>query len=369
MRRLLGRWLLAACLIAAFTRLALAHDGPYVLRGAQGWESVTVEDSAEGARRRVVPLPAQATITVAAIGVLPAFEVPLREAAAPVPDVLPRSKAPIFVVADTHGEYEILATHLRQHRVVDASLAWKFGRGRLVVLGDVFDRGPHHTEILWLLYKLEAEAAKAGGGVHFVLGNHETMVMQGDLRYLHPKYVETARVLGVESYSELFGPRSLLGQWLRSRATLLKLDDQLFLHAGVSRALVDSGMSLADINSGVRAVLSGAILTNETERQRAEMLMGPLGPLWYRGYFAEQRAFPTASVQDVDRVLDVFGVRRILVGHTIVPAITALYDGKVIAVQVYPRRDESGRTSFESLLIRAGKTWRAPVEGRLEPLR
>ena len=64
------------------------------------------------------------------------------------------------------------------------------------MLGDVFDRGPNHLEILWLLYQLEAEAARAGGGVHLVLGNHEAMVLNGDLRYLNAKYADTARVLG-----------------------------------------------------------------------------------------------------------------------------------------------------------------------------
>jgi hypothetical protein len=364
--RLAGR---AAWLIAGLASLAFAHDGPYILRGEQGWESVSVEDSAEGARRRAEPVATRGSVSVAAVGAVPSFDVTLRAESRPVPDsIKSAAKAPLFVVADTHGEYEILVAQLRKHGLVDAKLAWKYGRGRLVVLGDAFDRGPHHTEILWLLYKLEGEAARAGGGVHFVLGNHETMVMSGDLRYLHPKYLETTRVLGLASYSELFGPSTLLGQWLRSRATVLRIDDQLFLHAGISRALADSGMTLADINAAVRAILSGTAPANEVERQRAELLMGSLGPLWYRGYFPEQRSFPTASPQDVDRALEAFGVRRIFIGHTIVPAITALYGGRVIAVQVYPRRDEAGRASFESLLIRNGELWRAPLEGESERL-
>jgi hypothetical protein len=66
--------------------------------------------------------------------------------------VTTRAKAPLFVVADTHGEYEIFADMLIKHRVVDGKLHWSFGRGYLVILGDVFDRGAHHTEILWLIY-------------------------------------------------------------------------------------------------------------------------------------------------------------------------------------------------------------------------
>jgi hypothetical protein len=304
-----------------------------------------------------------------AVGDAPAFTVRLRGAASSAAEEInPSPRTPLFVVADTHGEYELLVAQLRRHGVVDGKLAWAFGRGRLVVLGDVFDRGAHHTEILWLLYKLEAEAQEAGGGAHLLLGNHEVMVMGGDLRYLHPKYVETTQVLGASSYSELFGAETLLGQWLRTRPVMLKIRDQLFLHAGVSRALADSGMSLHDINAAMRSLISGGAPADDTGRRRADLLMGTLGPLWYRGYFADQTSFPTASAADVDRALAVFGVRRILIGHTIVPTITALYGGKVIAVQVYPRRDETGRGSFESLLVKSGQSWRADVNGDLRRL-
>jgi hypothetical protein len=342
--------------------VAGAADGPYVFRdGADAWQAV----SADGA----VPLARGASITVAAVGDLPAFEVKLRAPAQPPPDELrvPKS-APLFVVADTHGEFEILAAMLRKHGVIDQRLAWKFGRGRLVLLGDVFDRGPNHTEILWLVYQLEAEARRAGGGVHLVLGNHESMVLMGDLRYLNPKYVQTTAELGVGSYSQLFDSRSVLGQWLRSLPTLLKINDLLFLHAGISPALVDSGMSLAEINAGVRGVLSGATPETDTQRERFSLLMGSSGPLWYRGYFAEQTSFPTASAEDVGRALEAFGVHRILIGHTIVPSVTPLYAGKVIAVQVYPRRSESGQANFESLLIKKGEFWRAKLDGSVERL-
>ena len=86
----------------------------------------------------------------------------LRPPAEPTADVVTvAAEQPIFIVADTHGEFEILAEMLQKHGVLDETLRWKFGRGHLVVLGDVFDRGPHQTEILWLLYELEAQARKA----------------------------------------------------------------------------------------------------------------------------------------------------------------------------------------------------------------
>ncbi|HEY6124668.1 MAG TPA: metallophosphoesterase [Steroidobacteraceae bacterium] len=349
---------------------APASDGPYVFRdGTDAWRAVSVVQEGEQDKKSVTPLAKGASITVGAVGAVPAFRVKLRAPAQPPPDeiVIPKA-SPLFVVADTHGEYEILVSMLQKQGIVGQKLEWKFARGHLVLLGDVFDRGPNHTEILWLVYQLEAEARRAGGGVHLVLGNHETMVLLGDLRYLNPKYVQTTAVTGVTSYSQLFDSTSVLGQWLRTLPAVLKINDLLFLHAGISPALNDSQMKLAEINAGIRSVLGGATPADDAQRERFSLLMGSFGPLWYRGYFAEQTNFPTATPADVARTLDTFAVRRILVGHTIVSTVTPLYDGQVIAVQVYPRRNDTGAPNFESILIKRGEFWRAKLDGSRESL-
>jgi hypothetical protein len=171
--------------------------------------------------------------------------------------------------------------------------------------------------------------------------------------------------LGVRSYADLFAAETLLGQWLRSKAAMLKLNDSLCLHAGVSRALLDSTLTLAEINDSVRAALS----PDATASATAELVMGSLGPLWYRGYFAGQASFPAATMADIDLTLKTFGVRRILIGHTIVPTVTPLYGGKVIAVQVQPRRNDAGQANFESLLISGGELRQAKLDGSQERLR
>jgi hypothetical protein len=332
-------------------------------------ESWSAEWKQDSSRVLTSPLASDAIITIPAVGDVPAFEVKLRPAASIAPDnVTTKNSAPMFVVADTHGEFEILVQMLSAHRVIDRALKWSFGRGRLVILGDVFDRGAHHTEILWLIYALEAQAARAGGAVHFVLGNHESMVMRGDLRYLNPRYLQSARVLGVNSYSALFSADSLLGQWLRTRPAVLRLNDYLCLHGGISPELVDRRISLSDINTTVRTLLGESVFDTDAERDRAVFLLGEGGPLWYRGYFARDGSSPVASLQDIDRIREFFGVRTILVGHTVVPTIESLYEGKVIAVQVYPRRDDSGKSEFEALLVRDAALLRALPDGTTEPL-
>ena len=345
-------------------------DGPYVEPAANGaWEAWYVDQGALGVAKREQPLRVGDKVTVAAVGSLPSFDVRIRGPESIAPDSVEVSpRAPIFVVADTHGEYEILAEMLKAHRIVGPRLQWIFGRGHLVVLGDMLDRGAHQTEILWLLYALEDQARRAGGGVHLVLGNHELMELRGDARYLNPRYRAASEVLGVREYSELFAPRSLLGQWLRAQPAMLRIGGVLCLHAGVSRDLLDRHLSLAEINGTVRAALGEAAPGDDATRERAEFLTGKMGPLWYRGYFSEQTDFPQATVDDVDRTLKEYSSRTVLVGHTIVPTITPLFGGKVIAVQVYPAREPDGSSHFEALLIRGGKPLRALPDGTLQPL-
>lgn len=356
----------ALCFFLSMVCVAAGEgDGPYVMRDAGGgFEAWSVAATPQGPRKQVVALVPNASFTVPAVGDLPPFIVRLRAAANIAPDsVTTRATVPLFVVADTHGEYEILVQMLMKHRVIDAQLRWSFSRGHLVVLGDVLDRGAHHLEILWLLYELEAEARRAGGGVDFVLGNHETMEMRGDQRYLNPKYRATAAILGIEQYSRLLAADTVLGQWLRSKPTVLKLNDLLCLHGGISPELVARGLGLSQINGAVRSALNDIPFTTNEERERAEFLFGATGPLWYRGYFPDEAGMTAATAEDIAGMRKFFGVNRILVGHTKVPTITPLFDGAVIAVQVYPRHEESGRVSFEALLIRAGKFYRALPDG------
>lgn len=360
---------IAAFCLALLPAAALAAtpvDGPYV-RAVDGgaFESLTVvtqDGRLDSHRESVAP---DSTLAIPAVGGVPAFTVTLRAPAKPaIASLATTAKAPLFVVADTHGEYVSLVRMLQAHGVVDATLRWSYGRGRLVVLGDVFDRGPNHLEILWLLYQLEAEAARAGGGVHLLLGNHETMVLMGDLRYLHAKYVDTARVLDMRYY-ELFDPRSVLGQWLRSRPVVMKVDRALFLHGGISPALVARKLTIPDINATIRKTLDGRL--DEPERDLANFLMTTEGPLWYRGYFAAHRDFPTASAADIDAMLKHFDVDRIFVGHTIVSTITPLFGGRVIALNV-PAKPEAAGSTFEALRIRGREIRRATLDGTLQEI-
>lgn len=354
MVRLLGCWSLATALQAT---VAFA-GAPYVVTGPTGPEAWSVVDG----QVRKEPVSTGESLTIPAADNRPAFCVTLRPPAATAADELPwPQRVPVFVLADSHGEFEIATQLLHKHGVIDSSLRWSFGPGRLVILGDVFDRGAFQTELLWLFYELESEAGSAGGAVHFLLGNHETMVLTGDVRYTNAKYTEEAKLLGVD-VPKLWSKETLLGRWLRTKPAMLKIGTVLFAHGGPSRDMVEAKLTIPQINATVQAWLEGRLSKNDPKLLIAR---GQTGPLWYRALVRQE-----ASVEDIDAIKSFYDVDRIAVGHTIVPTVTSLYGNSVIAVQVYPTRDQAtGRMNMEGVLIDATGTWRrAKIDGTTEPL-
>ena len=61
---------------------------------------------------------------------------------------------------------------MRANGVIDREMKWAFGEGHVVVVGDMFDRGPNVTDVLWLLYQPMRPFAHRGGTHH-----HERCVL------------------------------------------------------------------------------------------------------------------------------------------------------------------------------------------------
>ncbi|KAF5957498.1 hypothetical protein HYC85_004723 [Camellia sinensis] len=61
---------------------------------------------------------------------------------------------------------------------------WTGAETVLIQLGDIPDRGEDEIAILFLLRSLDIQAKANGGAVFQVNGNHETMNVEGDFRYV-----------------------------------------------------------------------------------------------------------------------------------------------------------------------------------------
>ncbi len=238
----------------------------------------------------------------------------------------------LLAVSDIEGNFYALQQLLVGNGVVDEDFNWTFGSGHLVLLGDLFDRDINVLPCLWLIYKLEQEAVAQGGRVHFILGNHEEMNLRGDERHLEKKYQWLARELGVQYY-ELFSNYSELGQWIRTKNSVEKIGDTLFVHGGISYLVEDSKLTLKQINRTVRRYIGIAEVDQESE-----LLMGNNGPLWYRGYFGGN-----ITQRHIERVLQTYQAEQLVVGHTVVPDIVSLFEERLYAIDVrQPTRASPG---------------------------
>jgi len=259
----------------------------------------------------------------------------------------------IVAVGDVHGDYDQLVAVLKTAKLIDDQLNWTGGKTHLVQNGDILDRGPASRKAMDLLMRLEKQAEEAGGYVHALIGNHEAMNMYGDLRYtsagefaafVDPNSKEPADPSHPPGYAEhrrQFRPDGYYGNWIIHHDTVIKINDSLFLHGGISAKYVS--MKIKDINDRVREELK-----NDTAKLQGSIVKDGDGPLWYRG-----EAQGDASLDPlVDKVLKNFGVKRIVLGHTYADAaITPRFDGKVILVDIGLSRVYDGIGKVGCLVI------------------
>ena len=328
-------------------------DGPYVFRTATGLEASWV--CKDHVIRRELPARGEATVVAPECGYRhPLTVLPPRTAEIARFPATPR----IVALSDIHGQYGLLVTLLRAHHVIDSEDRWSLGDATLVVAGDVFDRGPQVTEAFWLLYSLQQQAAAAGGAVHFVLGNHETMVLYNDLRYVNPKYLKSAQLLG-RSYPALYGPDSTIGQWLRTRPVLLRIGDTLFLHGGIAPENLDLVRNIDATNAGYQAAVGLPKEQVKAAPHTARLFDGKTSPIWYRGYFDGR--MDTAQVETLLKQLD---LARIVVGHTSMPHVSSFHGDRIIAIDSSIKNGENG----ELLFIENGALSRGLLDGSRVPL-
>lgn len=248
----------------------------------------------------------------------------------------------IAVVGDPHGQFDIVNRLLQTHRIIDSEKNWIYGDGHLVFLGDFMDRGPQVQDLFWLVLKLEQQAGRAGGKVHFLLGNHERMIMEGDLRYMHVKYRYTMARMGMP-YEQLYGPDTYIGQWLRTRPLTFSINGIAFVHAGFSEEVMQLNLSQEQINTLFRERVLDRSEEEIAAHPAAALLDSGRGPLWYRGYFEE--SFTQGKVQ---QILAGLGAKRIVVGHTSFPTIETRFKGKIIAADSSIKTGQQGEILFIS---------------------
>lgn len=243
----------------------------------------------------------------------------------------------IVAVGDLHGDLGATRAALRLAGAVDESDRWNGGQLVVVQTGDQLDRGDDERAIVDLFERLSEEARAAGGAVIALNGNHETMNIQGDFRYVTPDGFQTFE--GVSPVSPLaanfpaaerqraaaFLPGGAYALKLSKRDVIAVVADNVFAHAGVLSQHVDYGVDR--INREVRDWMA------KTSSGAPAVVMGEDAPVWTRLYGTPS---PNAAVcNELERVLTKLEARRLVVGHTVQQGgIRSGCDGKLQRIDV-----------------------------------
>ncbi len=261
--------------------------------------------------------------------------------------------APLRIVAvgDLHGDYDAWIAIARDAGLIGTDNKWRGGRTTFVQTGDIVDRGPDSLKIIRHLQQLDREAKAAGGRVVVLMGNHEAMMVTGDLRYVHPgEYAAFAdsrsaarreaaykanrdRIeasyrtvdgsmspaaikeawikdtpLGKLEHNTAWGPNGELGKWVATLPAVAKVGDSLFVHGGLNGqyALIP----LIEINRRAKAAVEAG------DPLPTVVINDENGPLWYRGLATGTGSGGRSAESELDAALKVNDVARMVVGHT-----------------------------------------------------
>jgi len=255
----------------------------------------------------------------------------------------------VVAIADLHGDYGQYVKAMQSAGLIDKSGKWSGGETHLVQTGDIPDRGPDTIKIIDSLVKLSKQAKKAGGYVHLLIGNHEAMNVEGDLRYVSPGEFAAFTTKNSEKYREMQWQRQLewmqantpdfanldleayrkeweqqvplgwvehrqawsiggpYGKYVEGNQVAIQINDTIFLHGGISAKYCK--LSLETMTDEVHSALK------QGDRGVQSIADDPLGPLWYRGLALENESDDIFS-QTLDNILERYGAKRIVVGHT-----------------------------------------------------
>lgn len=317
-----------------------AQDGPYVFY--ENNSAVVKTINADGSvKTDTFPSMTGRSVTVFSPELNRSFNVKIKPNLTDEPSVYPELTSKLYAISDIEGEFQIFYTALLREGVINSDFQWTYGRGHLVVNGDVFSRGNYVNEILWLIYKLEAEAVAAGGKVHYLMGNHEMFhIMRNDFRYTTQKYFDSAAKLNKQMH-ELYNNQTELGRWLRTKNIITKLGDYLLVHAGISQEVHDRNYSIQYMNEVGRARMKGP-LDGPCSGDCAVITGSTAGVYWYRGI-----ANGEVTQSQVDSFLTQLNTKRMIIGHTKGTDIRTMYQGKVILI------DQSHQDNWAANFTRA----------------
>ena len=219
----------------------------------------------------------------------------------------------VHVIGDVHGELAKLRDLLRGAGLIDASDRWAGADSTLWFMGDLVDHGPDGVGVVELVMRLQTDAARAGGRIDALIGNHDILLLSAYL--FGPLPVPGRKQTFREAWRESDGRQTDLerlsaGQvhWLSERPAMARVADHLLIH-GDALLYMRYGRSVPEVNRAVSELLAG-----EEPLAWFQLLQG----------FEEHHAFADAAngTARAEALLGMYGGRQIVHGHTPISKLT-----------------------------------------------
>ncbi|TNE87860.1 MAG: calcineurin [Deltaproteobacteria bacterium] len=253
----------------------------------------------------------------------------------PPPSVI-TAPGKVVAFADVHGDYLATLEVLQLAGLVNEAGTWIGGDTVAVQTGDQLDRGDGEQAILDLFESLSEQAWAAGGGFYPLLGNHETMQVELDFRYVTaggwadfadtPYDTSDSLVMGYPEGERgrvaAFRPGGPYAMVLAGHNLAMQVDDTVFVHGGILPSHAEAG--LARINGDVQSWMRG-------ETSKPSQWIGGEGPVWNRLYSDAPDALACDTLTDA---LQILGAERMVVGHTVQDMANPACDGRVWLMDV-----------------------------------
>jgi hypothetical protein len=222
----------------------------------------------------------------------------------------------LYVMGDVHGYLEVMVRHLVNAGLATTDGEWRGGVNALWFMGDFTDRGPDGVGTIEFVMRLQEDAAKKGGQVGALLGNHDVGILTAKLFPNAPTmgpggtfYADWERNRGTVADLPRLETRHI--DWLRNLPAMALVGDRLLLHADAMFYL-HYGDTLEKVNSVVREKLNGSD-TEEWDRLLT---------------FADQRfAFDKrkhGAKERAHQMFAAFGGKQMIHGHTPIPKLNDL---------------------------------------------
>jgi len=247
----------------------------------------------------------------------------------------------VVAIGDIHGDIQKLLDCLKISGLIredDHGIRWIGGDATVVQLGDVLDRGDAEISTILLLRELDKQARQDGGAVHMLNGNHESLNVAGDFRYVtRGAFWESAMAAGLseddalrskeailQARWALYRPGGVMAKELSRNPTVLIVNNEIvFAHGGLLPHHVKYGVQR--INDEVAKWMKGADCTDGSAPSPPFTAMGDSNSVMWNRTFGKERCSPYDRIQmkrQLDATLQQLGAKAMVVGHT--PQMTGL---------------------------------------------